>query len=146
MKIIDNIEKDCNLGLLLDASLWHKNIEVFKEYIKLNQDIINDYKGKIFIDENLDLPNQIANIKQQIEEIKLNEDKAKKEKEVSLLGLKKGRDNEESDSKIKKREKANNAKKISYINNKNLSNRKGNETLFNKRLQKYPELRKYWDI
>ena len=90
--------------------------------------------------------NEIANIKQQIEEIKLNEDKAKKEKEVSLLGLKKGRDNEESDSKIKKREKANNAKKISYINNKNLSNRKGNETLFNKRLQKYPELRKYWDI
>ena len=146
MKIIDNIEKDCNLGLLLDASLWHKNIELFKEYIKLNQDIINHYKDKINIDEDLDLPNQIINIKQQIEEIKLNEDKDKKEKEVSLLGLKKRRDNEESDSKIIKREKENDAKKNIYINNKNLSTRKGKETLFNKRLQKYPELRKYWDI
>ena len=100
IKIIDNIQKDCNLGILLDASLWHKNIKMFKEYIKLNQIIINDYKGKIHIDEKLDLPNQIFNINKEIEEIKLIEVQAKKENEISLLGLKKGRDDEDQDSKL----------------------------------------------
>ena len=35
ISLIDNIENKTNLGMLLTPSLWHKNIKLFQEYIKL---------------------------------------------------------------------------------------------------------------
>ena len=35
LPLIDKIEKKTKLGKLLDSQLWHKNISIFKDYIKL---------------------------------------------------------------------------------------------------------------
>ena len=80
LEIIDEIENVTNLGVLLNAKLWHKEINVFKEYIALKKYLI-DQKLIGQINENNDIEHQIYEM-QIIIEKKMNKIKEKNDKEI----------------------------------------------------------------
>lgn len=169
MKKLDMIENQCNLSSLLQPSLWHENLPMLKEYIKLNEEIISKYKGKVTINKELDLKNQIIDIKNQIKEIEdqkndvkaqtnttntnqinvenvitnLNEAPSEQEK---LLGSKTKRkySKEKETFSLKKRSKENFTKDFG-LNLNESKNENGQNLFFNKRVKRYPELIKYYE-
>ena len=49
--VIDTIENKMDLSALLNAKLWHKEVPIFKEYIKLKTIFVKLYQGEN-IDQN----------------------------------------------------------------------------------------------
>jgi len=62
-----------DLSALLNAKLWHKEVPIFKEYIKLKTIFEKLYKGEN-IDDKLDIYEQIKFMKTKIEAIDKNEE------------------------------------------------------------------------
>ena len=62
-----------DLSALLNAKLWHKEVPIFKEYIKLKTIFEKLYKGEN-IDDKLDVYEQIKFMKTKIEAIDKNEE------------------------------------------------------------------------
>ena len=62
-----------DLSALLNAKLWHKEVPLFKEYIKLKTIFEKLYKGEN-IDDKLDVYEQIKFMKTKIEAIDKNEE------------------------------------------------------------------------
>ena len=76
LNLIDNVENRTNLNKLLDAELWHKDLETFKEYIKLKYIIVN-YSPKIIINDKLNIKEQLKEMKFKLIEEKMLKDKKK---------------------------------------------------------------------
>ena len=66
LSVIDTIENKTYLSVLLNAKLWHKELSIFKEYIKLKAIFINLFP-KIAIDNKLNVYDQITFMKSKIE-------------------------------------------------------------------------------
>ena len=62
------MEKE-DLSALFDTNLWHKNIDVLNEYVKLKYFIKKKYKRDFVLNEDLDIYEQIRKVcvKQHIE-------------------------------------------------------------------------------
>lgn len=79
--IIDTIEEDTNLSKLLDPKLWHKEISILKEYLKLKSIFIFSFP-KENLDNNTTIYEEIKYMKKKIEEeIQKSEGKDKKSNE-----------------------------------------------------------------
>ena len=72
--VIDTIENKMDLSALLNAKLWHKEVPLFKEYIKLKTIFVKLYQGEN-IDDKLDIKNQINFMKTKIEAVDKNEER-----------------------------------------------------------------------
>ena len=81
--IIDTIENKTNLCKLLDAKLWHRELNIFKEYLKLKS-IFLDYFPDHIIENNLNIYDQIKLMKEKIdkEKIKIEDKQSNKNEEV----------------------------------------------------------------
>ena len=81
--IIDTIENKTNLCKLLDAKLWHRELNIFKEYLKLKS-IFLDYFPDHIIENNLNIYEQIKLMKEKIdkEKIKIEDKQSNKNEEV----------------------------------------------------------------
>ena len=77
--VIDTIENKMDLSALLNAKLWHKEVPIFKEYIKLKTIFVKLYQGEN-IDDKLDIYKQINFMKIKIEAVI-----KKEEREASKL-------------------------------------------------------------
>lgn len=66
LSVIDTIENKTYLSVLLNAKLWHKELSIFKQYIKLKAIFINLFP-KIVIDNKLNVYDQITFMKSKIE-------------------------------------------------------------------------------
>ena len=64
--ILDYIEDKTNLGVLLDAKIWHKELSTFNEYVALKCIMSDSYK-EVKIDNSLDIYEQIKKMKQIID-------------------------------------------------------------------------------
>ena len=72
--VIDTIENKMDLSALLNAKLWHKEVPLFKEYIKLKTIFVKLYQGEN-IDDKLDIYKQINFMKTKIEADDKNEER-----------------------------------------------------------------------
>ena len=74
LSVIDTIEEKTNLSKLLDSKLWHKEISIFKEYLKLLSIFIVLFPEEK-VDNNLTIYDQIKLMKAKLgeEEAKLDE-------------------------------------------------------------------------
>ena len=72
--VIDTIENKIDLSALLNAKLWHKEVPIFKEYIKLKTIFVKLYQGEN-IDDKLDIYKQINFMKTKIEAVDKNEER-----------------------------------------------------------------------
>ena len=71
--VIDTIQNEMDLSALLNAKLWHKEVPIFKEYVKLKTIFVKLCKGDN-IDDKLDIYKQINFMKSKIEDVVKNED------------------------------------------------------------------------
>ena len=65
ISLIDNIENKTNLGMLLTPSLWHKNIKLFQEYIKLKTILVTRLSNETY-DKKLNINEEILEMKKLI--------------------------------------------------------------------------------
>ena len=138
-QIIDEIEKHCYLGALLEPIFWHKNISKIKEFIKLKYKIYKHFGNLIKINEELNLENQINEMNLRISQEPQKElfEENKKEEDKKLLGLKKSRENEDFNNEAMKKKKRN---KFNY----NYSEIKVyGKNCKSKRLSRFPGLLEY---
>ena len=108
--IIEKLEDKINLGFLLDTKLWHKDMSTLNEYIELRHDVWKYYNGKIQINEEANINEQIIDIKVQISKYEMIDEPKNKNTEKNFLGLKRDKieTNEENTTfgkKLKKRRK-----------------------------------------
>ena len=96
MKIVDEIETKCYLGALLEPLLWHTNIYIVKEYIRLKYKICQEYGNKIKINEDSDLKGQIEEMKLKISQTSKMEliGDFNKGEDIKMIGFKKRRNDD----------------------------------------------------
>ena len=69
LNILEDIEDHTNLGILLDTNLWHKRISDFQKYVELKYYIINNSIDQEKINLDLNITEQINQMKNIIENI-----------------------------------------------------------------------------
>ena len=83
LSIIDSIEEKANLSKLLEPKLWHKEISIFKEYIKLLSIFISLFPEEK-LDNNLTIYGQIKLMKKKLGEEESKSDEKGAEENIKI--------------------------------------------------------------